>query len=710
MTFSLPLQMLFASLLGIGVGIFFGESCEVFARWGNAYIMLMKITILPYLICAIIHGVGRFQAAQAKTILKKGILFIAIAWVINIAMIYLTVYAFPQPSGEQLGSFISEKPPAIDLAKMLIPENIFFALSHNIVPAIVIFSLLIGIALINLPEKQAMMDFLGVFVAALTRITIWIAKITPIGTFLIIAYQVGTTDLATVKQVGSYLFLYLLTLGFIIFWIFPRLTSSLTTLSSYAWIKDLFPILLLAYTANTVIVCLPYIIQLLERETSFSKEAQSQNQGIVSIVFNLPFASLFMTVFVFFTAVLYRSPLSLLGQLELFLTTFLTSLGAIGIGSWLNSLTFLLDTLGLPLDALDLYLVTMPFTSGVQSMLAAVEIASISLLITLSCQNRLQFNWSKIFKSAFITALPVLLVFAAIKSSHLLPKLETEGQTICDMAMREDVQVRFSGELQAARHSKEDPFDRILRTKVLRVGYNPSTIPFCFFNSQGNPVGYDMAFAFELAHDLGCTLELVPMDYSEVAKEANEDLFDVGMSSISITEERLKEGAFTTPYMHAKLVFVINDRHRKEFSSLESIQKNPHVRIAVLKNTSFVSLAERLFPGKKIVQLETEDMFTDQSADVLFWGEQEAISWVIRHPHYTVIFPTPSLGVDSFGYLVRGNAPRLLNFLNQWLELKKNEGFTQLQYDRWILGKKERPADAEHRWSLMQDVLHWKKD
>ncbi len=701
--------MLFATLLGIAVGVFFGEACAIFAPWGDAYIMLMKITILPYLICAIMHGVGRFHAVQAKEILKKGILFIAIAWAVNIAMIYLTVYAFPEPQGEQLGSFIAERPPSIDLAKLLIPENVFYALSNNIVPAIVVFSLLIGIALINLKEKQVLMDFLGVFVAALTRITLWIAKITPIGTFLIIAYQVGTADLATVKQVGSYLFLYILTLLLIIFWIFPRLTSSLTPLTPYAWIKDLFPILLLAYTTNTVIVCLPYIIQLLERETSFSKEAQSQNQGIVSIVFNLPFASLFITIFVFFTGVLYRSPISIFGQLQLFLTTFLTSLGSIGIGSWLNTLTFLLDTLGLPLDALDLYLVTIPFISGIQSMLAAVEIASISLFITLACQRRIQFNWRKITGNALITALPVLLIFAAIKNSQLLPKLETEGQTICDMEMRSDVLLKVHEQTQPVKHSKEDPLDRILRTKVLRVGYNPTAIPFCFFNSRGNPVGYDMAFAFELAHDLGCALELVPMDYSEVAKEVNDDLFDIGMSSISITEERLKETAFTSPYMQARLVFVTEDRRRREFSSVDVILKNPQVRIGVLNNTSFVSLAQRHFPGKKLVLLDSEDLFTENRADVFFWTEQEAISWVIRHPHYSVIFPSPPLGLDCFGYLVRADAPRLLAFLDQWLELKKCEGFTQLQYDRWILGKKEGPASNEHRWSLVQDVLHWKK-
>lgn len=706
MVLSLPFQMLIATLLGIVGGLFFGERCSALASWGSAYIMLMKITILPYLVSAIIHGVGQFQATKAKEILKKGIIFIAIAWLINILMIYLTAFVFPQVTGEQIGKYTAQPPASLNLAELLIPENIFYALSHNIVPAIVIFSLLIGIALINLQQKQVLMDLFEVLVSALTRITLWIAKITPFGTFLIIAHQVGTMDLATVGQIGSYLLLYLLTLSLITFWIFPRLTQSLTHLSAYAWLKDLFPILLLAYTTNTVIVCLPYIIQLLERETRFSEEAQRQNQGIVAIVFNLPFASLFITIFIFFVALIFHSPLSISAQLQLFFTTFLTSLGAIGIGSWINSLTFLLDTLGLPLDAIDLYLVTLPFTSGMQSMLSAMEIASVSLFITLACQKRILFRGFKIFKSVLTTTLPIVAVYSCIKIFGIFPKIETETLTICDSSLRQDVFVTLQPETNTIA-PQEDSLERIIRTKTLRVGYNPSVVPFCFYNSKGELVGYDMAFAYELAHDLACKLELVPLDYCNATQQVQEGLFDIGMSAISITEERLKEAAFTTPYLQPNLVLVVKDKKRKEFTSYAEILKNPHATIAVLKDTAFVPLAQRLFQGKKLILIESAGDFANHpNADLLFWSEQEAISWVIRHPHYTIVTPKPSLGVDSLGYLVHAGSPRLLNFLNQWLMLKENEGFTQTQYDLWVLGKEEKPLIPAKRWSILEDVLH----
>ena len=58
---SLTLQMAIATFLGILTGLFFGNLCEVFAPYASAYIMILKVTAIPYLIAAIIHGVGQLR-------------------------------------------------------------------------------------------------------------------------------------------------------------------------------------------------------------------------------------------------------------------------------------------------------------------------------------------------------------------------------------------------------------------------------------------------------------------------------------------------------------------------------------------------------------------------------------------------------------------------------------------------------------------------
>ncbi|MBS0603723.1 MAG: cation:dicarboxylase symporter family transporter [Verrucomicrobia bacterium] len=709
---SLTLQMAVATLLGILCGLFFGDLCDVFSPYAAAYIMTLKVTAVPYLIGAIIHGVGQLSVTQAKQIVKKGVIFISIAWGINILMVYAINWLFPHPSSTQLGGYISGEIPQLNFADLLIPDNIFYDLTNNIVPAIVIFSLLVGIALMYIKEKDVMMRGMDNLVQVLTRITSWIARITPFGTFLIIANQVGTIQLSTVKQVSTYVILYIIGVSIIVFWIFPRLTNMLTSIPSYKWLQQLLPILVLAYTTNVVIVCLPYIIELLKKETQLldpqDDKAQSQIQGTVSVVFNLPLGSLFITVFVFFVSIFYNVPLMLSSQFELFVTTFLTSLGAVGLGSWINSLTFILDSLGLPLESVNLYLTTLPFTSGFQSMVSVIEIASLSLFITLACRNMIVFRWSRIIRKGVFTFVPILVLFAGIKAFNPLPEIKNEIKSIYELNISSSIPVKIYKTAPPPGDFQGDAFERILTTNTVRVGYRPQCAPFCFSNVDGNIVGYDMAFAYELAYDLGCKLELIPMNYHNLTQELNDRVYDIAMSAVTVNEPRLKALTFTESYMSPRLCFVVQEKMRKQFSTIESVVENDQLHIAVFKGSAFESTAKELFPQKKVILLDSYEAFVSMDPSVgLLWEEQEANAWSLCHRNYRIIFPQPPMGYDTLSYAIRNDSPRFIHYLDQWLELKKSQGFTDKQYDLWIKGKTEIAAPAETRWSIIRNVLHW---
>ncbi len=707
---SLSLQMVIATLLGVFTGLFLGDVSAIFAPWAAAYIMVLKITTVPYLIVAIIHGVGQFSATQAKQILKKGLLFISSAWSINLLMIYLLYVTFPHSHGKDAASYVSEQSFNVNFAELLIPDNIFYDLANNVVPAIVVFSLLIGLALIHIKEKMHTMNSLQTLVEALTKITSWISKITPIGTFLIIANQAGTIQLDTIKQMATYIILYILGAGLIIFWIFPRITSMLTPISALRWIKQLLPILLLVYTTNVVIVCLPYIMEIILQETQslYPRDEKAQNtvQGIVSVIFNLPLGSLFIIVFILFCSLFYNLPISINGQMQLLLTSFLTSLGAIGLGSWINSLTFLLDTLSLPLDAVNLYFTTLPFTSGFQSMISVMEISTLSLLITLACRHLISFHWKKTIKSILITSAPIILLFTGMKLFNPLPEIQNTTPTICDVDIPSTVSATIYTEpsFSLAHPEKKDPLERILKTKTLRVGYHPHNPPFCFYNSRGHLVGYDIAFAYALAQDLDCSLEFIPLDYTLLSKELDNNLYDIAMSAVSINPDRLALMCFTKPYIKGKLVFVTKDKKNKKKQATD-----PSIEIAVLKGSSYEKLAKNLFPQKTCVIVDNYNDFALNYPETwLLWEEQEAISWVVRHPKFSIIFPEPSLGVDLLGYAIKADADRWLCFLNQWLNLKETAGFSEEQKKEWIFGYTQKTTPKGRRWSILHDVLHWK--
>jgi hypothetical protein len=146
----------------------------------------------------------------------------------------------------------------------------------------------------------------------------------------------------------------------------------------------------------------------------------------------------------------------------------------------------------------------------------------------------------------------------------------------------------------------------------------------------------------------------------------------------------------------------------KELVSVEAIQSRPHIPIAVFRGSSYEHLARTLFPSHKIILLDSYDDFARYTPNaVLIRGEPQAISWSLRFPNFTTVIPTPSIGQESLSYAIAADADRFLCFLNPWLSLKKNESFTQQEYDLWILGKTESTSSHQPRWSIIRNVLHW---
>jgi len=61
-------RVVLALILGILAGVFVGEPAGNLKIVGNAYIGLLQMTVLPYVLVSIIGGLGRLNATMAKDI------------------------------------------------------------------------------------------------------------------------------------------------------------------------------------------------------------------------------------------------------------------------------------------------------------------------------------------------------------------------------------------------------------------------------------------------------------------------------------------------------------------------------------------------------------------------------------------------------------------------------------------------------------------
>ncbi len=169
---SLASRVLLALVFGLGAGIFFGESVGFLQEVGRAFILLLQMTVLPYIVLSLITGLGRLTLQEVKSLgLKVGTL-LALSWGLAFVAIVVMPLAYP---AWQTGSFFStsllQTPEPVDFLAMFIPANPFYAMANSLIPAVVLFSLAVGLALIGIEEKQGLLDNLTTLYQAMTRIT-----------------------------------------------------------------------------------------------------------------------------------------------------------------------------------------------------------------------------------------------------------------------------------------------------------------------------------------------------------------------------------------------------------------------------------------------------------------------------------------------------------------------------------------------------------
>ena len=108
----------------------------------------------PYISLSLITGIGGLSYNQVKAHAKRGGSIYVLISAITLVVVMLIPISFPAwPSASFFSTQQIEESPLVDFMLLFIPSNPEHAYANALVPAIVVFSILVGIALIGMPKK-----------------------------------------------------------------------------------------------------------------------------------------------------------------------------------------------------------------------------------------------------------------------------------------------------------------------------------------------------------------------------------------------------------------------------------------------------------------------------------------------------------------------------------------------------------------------------
>jgi Na+/H+-dicarboxylate symporter len=181
-------NILIGLALGVLVGLFVGEKAQVFEYVVNAYLGLLQMTVLPYVVVSLIGGIGRLDGARARALFIRVEALALVLGALVLTVVMFVPMTFPQA---QSASFFSkalvEPRPPLNLVALYILANLFHSLANNIVPAVVLFSIVVGVALSGVERKEGLLDNLAAIENGLKRANRLLFGLAPVGLFAIAA-------------------------------------------------------------------------------------------------------------------------------------------------------------------------------------------------------------------------------------------------------------------------------------------------------------------------------------------------------------------------------------------------------------------------------------------------------------------------------------------------------------------------------------------
>jgi Na+/H+-dicarboxylate symporter/ABC-type amino acid transport substrate-binding protein len=675
------------------------------------------MTVLPYIVLSLMTGLGNLTYQQVKTLAVRVGSLLVISWGLAFLVILLMPLAFPTwVSASFFSTSLIEKPDEINLLTLFIPSNPFFSLSNNFVPAVVIFSGAVGVALIGIENKQPLLANLDIFNRAMGRITQFMALLTPFGVFALVASAAGTMSFEELARLQVFLVLYVLMAVLLTFWLFPALITSLTPFTYRQVVGATRDILITAFATGSALIVLPQLIErsqeLLRQSALSTPETERTVEVIVPAFTSFPKSgTLFPMSFVLFAGWFAGAPVAV-AHYPMFLFLGLVSF----FGSVNVALPLLLDTLRIPSDLFQLYLTTTIVTNRFSVLLTTMNNLTLSLLGACAVGGLLVLHWGRLLRNGVITLVLLALSVGGARAffAYTVDITYRKDEIIAGMQLLRSpgpamvyTSAPPSAPLPAVQGSR---LEHIHTHKLLRVGYIPDNLPFAYFNGKGDLVGFDIEMAHLLARDLGVQLAFVPVMRDRMAEQVNEGYCDIVMSGTVVTPERAQVGTFSAPYTDATLAFVVKDHRLEEFSSRDAIRRLKAPRIGVLNVPYYVNGLRRALPQATMVQLNSISEFFEgkgEELDAFLYAAEAGSAWTLLYPAYTVAIPQPVVLKGPVAYPLPRGDRELVDFINVWLDLKKRDGTIEALYDYWILGKNAVPRQP--RWSVIRDVLHWVK-
>lgn len=209
--------------------------------------------------------------------------------------------------------------------------------------------------------------------------------------------------------------------------------------------------------------------------------------------------------------------------------------------------------------------------------------------------------------------------------------------------------------------------------KVIIIGTNSNYKPFSYIEMSFEPIGFEIDLIDEIAKKIGFEYKIKDMNFDKIIPSLQDESIDIGLSSISITEERKALVDFSHPYFQTKTVYLKN-ANNDEIKDKESL--NGKI-VSAQKETVFEKIASSI-EGAQIEPFNMPDVgiinLKQNKVDAIILDLIVANDYLGKNKDLVKFFEEGD-GTEGFGIaFAKGKNETLMTKINETLEELKSDG------------------------------------
>jgi aerobic C4-dicarboxylate transport protein len=338
----LYVQVLFAIVCGVLLGMYYPKLAVDMKPLGDGFIKLIKMIIAPVIFCTVVAGIAGMQdMKKVGRVGGKALLYFEIVSTIALAIGLIVANVIRPGDGfnanpatldaKSIAEFTAKAKTqsTVDFLMNIIPNTFVDAFSKGDILQVLLIAILFGVALSLLGQRgKPITKFIDDLSHVIFGVVGIIMKAAPIGAFGAMAFTIGKFGIASLLPLAKLMGSFYLTCGLFVFIVLGAIAyfTGFSILRFISYIKEELLIVLGTSSSESA---LPALMRKLEK--------LGCSKSVVGLVvptgysFNLDGTNIYMTMAALFVAQATNTDLTFTQQITILGVAMLTSKGASGI-------------------------------------------------------------------------------------------------------------------------------------------------------------------------------------------------------------------------------------------------------------------------------------------------------------------------------------------------------------------------------------------